>query len=549
MPEYLAPGVYIEEVSFRAKTIEGVSTSTAGFVGPARYGPIRGEPELLTSFADFERIYGGLDPLDFDGETTTNFLAHAVRAFFEEGGRRLYVARVYNGDGGEASADNSALDDPALPLVTLEGRFPGAAGNLRVTFVPRLSDNLLLEDGDGSVVVKRIQEHDTVVRITDLDPLAFTLCDIVRSGDTFTLQPAAGAAVAVADLDPDTEQVRMLSVDVLIERPVIRPRRPREKFGPPDFISGFAFHPANARALTAYFAAEPPTRQLSLSVPFAVLPDAALNTGAELAPALLGSAVVENLINKQVLEDPDVRVEDCQTIYRLSDGSDGDRPGDSDYRGEEVNNLKSGLLAMEDIEQISIIAAPGFSFDYGDNTASVNAVMAALISHCERMRYRIAVLDAPDHQSVSQALAFRSRVDSTHAALYYPWITVMDPITEAELNLPPSGFTAGIYARNDVERGVHKAPANEVARMAIGLEFLLNKSQQDVLNPEGVNCYRFFEGRGFRLWGARTVSSDPEWKYVNLRRYFAFLERSIEKGTQWAVFEPNGDALWANVRR
>ena len=115
--------------------------------------------------------------------------------------------------------------------------------------------------------------------------------------------------------------------------------------------------------------------------------------------------------------------------------------------------------------------------------------------------------------------------------------------------LPPSGFVSGIYARNDAERGVHKAPANEVVRLASNFEFLINQRQQEALNPEGVNCLRFFEGRGFRVWGARTASSDPEWKYVNVRRYFAFLERSIEKGTQWSVFEPNGPRLWANIQR
>jgi phage tail sheath protein FI len=114
--------------------------------------------------------------------------------------------------------------------------------------------------------------------------------------------------------------------------------------------------------------------------------------------------------------------------------------------------------------------------------------------------------------------------------------------------MPPSGFITGIYARNDTERAVYKAPANEVVRLSIGFEQLLNKGQQEVLNPEGINCMRFFEGRGFRVWGARTTSSDPEWKYVNLRRYFAYLERSIDRGTQWAVFEPNNEILWANVR-
>jgi phage tail sheath protein FI len=143
----------------------------------------------------------------------------------------------------------------------------------------------------------------------------------------------------------------------------------------------------------------------------------------------------------------------------------------------------------------------------------------------------------------------RGQFDSKYAALYYPWVRILDPITRKEIFLPPSGFASGIYARNDIERGVHKAPANEVANLALGFENSLNKSQQDVLNPVGVNCFRYFEGRGNRLWGARTISSDPEWKYVNLRRYFAYVERSIDIGTQWAVFEPNGDQLWANVRR
>jgi phage tail sheath protein FI len=165
------------------------------------------------------------------------------------------------------------------------------------------------------------------------------------------------------------------------------------------------------------------------------------------------------------------------------------------------------------------------------------------------MRYRIAVIDSGNDHSISTVREQRSRYDSTHAALYYPWVNVLDPITREEIKLPPSGFVAGIYARNDINRAVWKAPANEVVNLALGFEVMLNKAQQDVLNPEGINCFRFFEGRGMLLWGARTMTSDSEWKYVNLRRYFAYLERSIDKGTQWAVFEPNGPALWANVRR
>jgi hypothetical protein len=165
------------------------------------------------------------------------------------------------------------------------------------------------------------------------------------------------------------------------------------------------------------------------------------------------------------------------------------------------------------------------------------------------MRYRIAVLDSGDGQSVAMVRRMRAAIDSTHAAFYYPWVTVLDPVTQRDIQLPPSGFVCGIYARNDIERAVYKAPANEVVTLAIGFENILNKAQQDVLNPEGVNCFRYFPGRGYRLWGARTATSDPEWKYVSLRRYFAYLEHSVDRGTQWAVFEPNGDRLWANVRR
>jgi phage tail sheath protein FI len=165
------------------------------------------------------------------------------------------------------------------------------------------------------------------------------------------------------------------------------------------------------------------------------------------------------------------------------------------------------------------------------------------------MQYRIAVLDSIKGQSIADVRAYRAMFDSSHAAFYYPWVRIVDPNTGQENLYPPSGFVAGIYARNDIERAVYKAPANEVVTLALGFEKPINKAQQEVLNPEGINCFRFFEGRGMRLWGARTASSDPEWKYVNLRRYFAYLERSIDKGTQWAVFEPNGERLWANVRR
>jgi phage tail sheath protein FI len=139
--------------------------------------------------------------------------------------------------------------------------------------------------------------------------------------------------------------------------------------------------------------------------------------------------------------------------------------------------------------------------------------------------------------------------DSSYAALYYPWIQVMDPITNRPMNIPPSGHMAGIWARNDTTRGVHKAPANEVVQGAIGLAYGTTKGEQDTLNPVGVNCIRAFPGRGIRVWGARTLSSNPSWRYLNVRRLFNFVEKSIENGTQWVVFEPNDQDLWARVRR
>jgi len=154
------------------------------------------------------------------------------------------------------------------------------------------------------------------------------------------------------------------------------------------------------------------------------------------------------------------------------------------------------------------------------------------------------------------SVLLRGLIDSRYAAVYYPWVVVPNPLARPgrediprELALPPSGFVCGIYARNDVERGVWKAPANEVVRGALRFELDINFAQQEMLNPIGVNCLRYLSGRGFRVWGARLASSDPEWKYVNVRRYFNYLESSIDRGTQWAVFEPNGERLWANVRQ
>jgi len=144
----------------------------------------------------------------------------------------------------------------------------------------------------------------------------------------------------------------------------------------------------------------------------------------------------------------------------------------------------------------------------------------------------------------------KANYDTKYAALYYPWIESADMVRgKGTVRVPPSGYVAGVYARTDTERGVHKAPANEVVRGATGLPVQVTQSEQDSLNPLGINCIRTFPGRGIRIWGARTLSSDASWRYINVRRLFNMVEESIERGTQWVVFEPNDQGLWARVKR
>jgi hypothetical protein len=164
------------------------------------------------------------------------------------------------------------------------------------------------------------------------------------------------------------------------------------------------------------------------------------------------------------------------------------------------------------------------------------------------MRYRFALLDPPQGQSPQAVRSYRARFESDHAALYYPWVAVADPLSGAAIHLPPSGFLAGLYARNDAQRGVHKAPANMGLKLAAGLERNLTQAELALLNPEGINSIRHISGRGTMVWGARTISADPEWKYVSLRRCVSYLEHSIANGTLWAVFEANTPQLWDAVR-
>ncbi|HEV2801591.1 MAG TPA: phage tail sheath subtilisin-like domain-containing protein [Pyrinomonadaceae bacterium] len=612
MPEYLAPGVYIEETSFRAKSIEGVSTTTTGFVGPSRYGPVDLEPDIITGLVEFERIYGDRQKLEFDGGAKVhNYLWHAVRAFFEEGGKRLYIGRIFrplvksgDADGVEdvykRPSDNILEDDPtfgsgslyadgharawmyqnppatvAADSVLVRARFPGAAGNMRVRITVKLGQNILVQDprkaGDPEhLSVKGLRPYDTVwlsnvtspvdsppgsggFRLAHYDEAEQTWifgANATKTGSDLRLNTPSGSGFSALSVDQGDEvRVATLTVSVtsadgattnVWDNIALDPNH-ENTFGTPDSI----------REL---FAQNPSSLSQARTLPIVVLVGAGLSTGVELIETLIAygtssnsnTSLSDNLLNNLNSTDSERSVE-----ILLAGGNDGQIPGADEYTGatNEQTNAKFGLVSFEDLEDISIVATPGATANYNNNVSEASAIIGALISHAERMRYRIAVIDSGDNQSISEVRAMRAKIDSKYAAFYYPWVRVLDPVTNTEINLPPSGFVAGIYARNDINRAVYKAPANEVVNLAIGFEKMLNRAQQEVLNPEGINCFRFFEGRGYRLWGARTTSSDPEWKYVNLRRYFAYLERSIDKGTQWAVFEPNGTMLWDNVRR
>ncbi|MGZ9233912.1 MAG: phage tail sheath family protein [Anaerolineales bacterium] len=240
--------------------------------------------------------------------------------------------------------------------------------------------------------------------------------------------------------------------------------------------------------------------------------------------------------------------------HRLSGGDDSIATlTDSTYVGvdDPTPESRTGLHSLRNIEEISIVACPG--------RTSVQ-IQNALINQCELMRYRFAVLDGPrpPNDTLTDVQNQRQQFDTKYAALYHPWLLIPDPYPTsparvAEYPIPPSGHMLGVYARTDIERGVHKAPANEVVRGILGLQRLLNKEQHDILNPYpvNINVIRDFRdnNRGIRVFGGRVITSDSDWKYVNVRRLLIFIEASIDRGLQWVVFEPNAEPLWARVRR
>ena len=601
MPDSSFPGVFVEETPFKSRSIEGVSTSTAGFVGPTRFGPVETQPHVVTSLSEFERVYGNGQQLEFEGAgEIINYQWHAARAFFEEGGKRLYIARTFrplqsdntqttyqrprefisecdSNKVGDSYADGHArarlslvsYQNQETKSLLLRARFPGAAGNLVATIAIRLHENLLAGE-TGKLTAAGLSNYDTVwisnaALLDSTDHGDFYCARFSEQEQTWIFgkgvtgqtpdkndwrlntSASSGFRSLSRVADDYLAQVRVATVTISVASPD-GGTYVWERIGPdPNYTNA-----QGPNSLSSCFAENLEGIRARV-LPLVVLIGEELATGVDVVQTILGGAGAGERADTTQFERLDWLDDDTFSIRRtaeLSGANDGQLPGVEEYLGRatEEDDLRTGLSSLEFVDEVSIVAAPGATAGYQNNSDRANAIIAGLVAHAERLRYRIAVIDSGDNQTMPEVRATRGLIDSKNAAFYYPWIRVLDPRTQTEISLPPSGFVAGIYARVDRERGVFKAPANEVVHGATGLEVNLDDARQEILNREGINCFRLFPDRSFRLFGARLASSDPEFKYVNVRRYIAYLEHSIDRGTHWAVFEPNGEILWANVR-
>lgn len=448
MPQYLSPGVYVEETDSGSRPIEGVGTAVAAFVGLAERGPFN-TPTLTTNWSQFTQTFG-----DF---IEGSYLAHAVYGYFQNGGGQAYIVRAGNDtEGPKAQA--------ALP----SGKADGSD-----------KDDKDKDAGPASYTVRAIDDGN--------------------EGNTLTVEVAD--AGEPSDDDPNRFKLN-----------VKRGNKVEESFD----------------NLTTRRGAQNAVQVVN-----------ATSTLIRLEETLGGGA----------LERP------AKGTVKLAGG--GAAPAvavtPDDYVGDPAD--RTGFGGLEAIDEITMVAVPDVMAAYQQGSIDlegVQVVQTAMIAHCELMGDRMAILDPPpglNAQEVKQWRMETTGYDSRYATLYWPWVKVFDPASGENRFVPPSGALAGIWSRNDDTRGVHKAPANEVVRGTIAVETQITKAEQDLLNPNGINCIRAFPGRGIRVWGARTLSSDPAWRYVSVRRLFNYLEESILIGTQWAVFEPNDMALWAKVRR
>ncbi len=526
MAEYLSPGVYVEEYDSGAAPMQGVSTSTAGFVGLAERGPVVGQPQLVTSFADYKRMYGGY--LSEAGYGAARFLPYAVEQFFANGGSRAYIMRSVPRDAKVGSITTGVLKITAAN--------PGAwAENMRVTVSPSSKAktqvfavsgaDLTLKNADGFNPGDVVELFDgtksayaTVKSVLDkvvtLDgPCTLDVAD-TKVGTAKYIRTCEITITARLDDMVETYEHLSLKPEALNYAPV--------KTAKSDLIQ--------VEVRPAKTAAPAPAKEV---VP---AKDEKKDDKKETAPVSVKAAGITPYDLCAGTGD--------EMVLIPAGGSNGSvltvDPGA--YLGKDDGpGRRTGLQAFQENGSVSILAIPG---------ATAPEVQAALIGFCEGRKSCFAILDIPmELKKTNDVANFRDMYDSTYAAMYHPWLQMYDAGAKRPAYFPPSGAMAGIYARSDNERGVHKAPANEVVRGCTGLSCNYNNGEQDILNPMGVNLIRSFPGRGIRVWGARTISSNGLWKYLNVRRLFIYVEESIKANTNWVVFEPNSEVLWGRVTR
>ena len=519
MAEYLSPGVYVEEYDSGATPMQGVSTSTAGFVGLAERGPVIGQPQLVTSFADYKRMYGGY--LSEAAYGNNRFLPYAVEQFFANGGARAYIMRAVPGDAKAGSRTTGVLK--------LTAANPGAwAEDLRVVVTPAskaktqvLAVNgadLTLKNADGfnpGDVVElfdgKTAAHATVKSVLDKVVTLDAPCTLdVADTKVGTAKYIKTCEITLtARLGETVETFENLSLK-------------------PDALNNVCVKTAKSDLICVEVTAA--------KAPAAPAPKEKDKDGKEIpAPAPKAASIVPYEL---------CGGSGSELVLTLQGGSNGSVltvTPDAFLGKDDGPGKRTGLQAFQENGNVSIMAIPG---------VTAPEVQASLIAFCENKKSCFAILDVPmELKKTNDVANFRDMYDSTYAAMYHPWLEMYDAGSKRSAYFPPSGAMAGIYARTDIERGVHKAPANEVVRGCTGLSCAYNEGEQDILNPIGVNLIRSFTGRGIRVWGARTISSNGLWKYLNVRRLFIYVEESIKANTNWVVFEPNSTTLWNRVTR
>ncbi|MCH5258812.1 MAG: phage tail sheath family protein [Lachnospiraceae bacterium] len=510
MAEYLSPGVYVEEFESGGKPMEGVGTSTAGFIGLAERGPTQGIPQLITNFADFKRNYGGYLSENEFGEY--RFLAYAVEHFFINGGSRCFVSRVAPQD---AKCSTGYAPNKEGAIVNFAAKNPGIWGDdIRIVVTPSSkAKTQILEVVDTADGRKYLVKNGAgfnpgdVVAYSDQEETAYN--KVVKNQDNFI--------TFEKDFEQDVVDKNLLPTKVIS-------------------TCEFTLEVKYSDQVELY-------ENVSFNISAANYIEKKVAKSDLITAEYVGNESEEPQAPfKSFLgaEEEDAAV----ATISFTSGSNGSVANISaaDFIGiDNGAGKRTGIQSFLDNDVVSIMAIPGVTDPN---------VQLMLVAHCENLASRFAVLDVPrDSKKVADVIAHRDIFDSNYAAMYHPWLTIFDPLDKKNIAIPPSGSMLGIYARSDNTKGVHKAPANEVVRACVGLDCQFNKGEQDILNPKGVNLIRSFPGQGIRVWGARTVTSNASWKYINVRRLFIFIEESIKANTNWAVFEPNDEVLWVRVQR